>query len=98
MDFSHIPLWGAAKKLHDEGFREGELKGKAEGKAEGMAVGKAEGEAKGKADAVLAILATRGLAIAESQRARILECLDLTLLDRYLQRALTVTATEQLFA
>jgi hypothetical protein len=89
MDFSHIPLWGAAKKLHDEGFHEG----KAEGKAEGEAKGKAEG----KAEAVLAILTSRGLAISESQREHILGCLDLSLLDQYLQRALTATATEQLF-
>jgi hypothetical protein len=57
----------------------------------------AKGEAKGKAEAVLQILATRGLAVTESARERILGCSELETLVRWLDRALTVTASDQLF-
>jgi hypothetical protein len=55
---------------------------------EGKVEGKAEGEAKGKAEALLHILATRGLAVSDSDRDRILSCTDLATLDRWIDRAI----------
>ncbi|MBK8480613.1 MAG: hypothetical protein IPL40_05500 [Proteobacteria bacterium] len=72
----------------------------AQGKAEGEAKGKAEGEAKGKAEgeaqALLRILAARGLAISEDQRARMLDCTNLPLLDAWIDRALEATTVVEL--
>lgn len=66
-------------------FAEVEAKGEAKGKAEGMA------------KAVLKILAKRGIATAESERQRILDCTELDTLDRWLDRALSVTTAKALF-
>ncbi len=73
-----MPEGPAARLLRLDGFQEGEAKG----------------EAKGKAESVLAVLAARGLAVTEAQRARILTCSDLAELDRYLQRAITAGSTD----
>jgi hypothetical protein len=70
-------------------FTEVEAKGKAEGKA--------EGNAEGMAKAVLKILAKRGISLTEDQGQRILACVDLGTLDRWLDRALTATTADELF-
>jgi hypothetical protein len=66
--------------------------------AEGREKGKAEGEAKGKAEAVLQILVRRALSVTEGERQRILGCGDLDMLTRWLDRALTITTIDELFA
>ena len=58
--------------------------------------GAAEGEAKGKAEALLRILAQRGLPWSEDQRRRILACTDLATLDGWLDRALLVASVDEL--
>ncbi len=49
--------------------------------------GEATGEARGKADAILEVLAARGVTIDETQRQEILRCQDLDRLARWLRRA-----------
>ncbi len=66
--------------------------------AEGKAEGKAEGEAKGKAEAILQVLAARGLAVSEAQRARVLGCTNLGQLDSWLERAVTAPSADEVFA
>ncbi|MBI5517509.1 MAG: hypothetical protein HY909_27310 [Deltaproteobacteria bacterium] len=62
------------------------------------AEGKAEGEAKGKAEALLAVLAARGLAATEAQAAAVLACRDLARLDAWLRVVASVTSVDQLLA
>ena len=62
--------------------------------ADGEAKGKAEGEAR----SILRILDRRAISVAESQRQRILTCLDFEMLGRWLDLALVVAATDDLFA
>jgi hypothetical protein len=63
-----------------------------------FAEAEAKGEAKGKAEGILRILAKRGISMSELQRRRILDCGDLATLDRWFDRALTVTQIDELFA
>ncbi|HEX7841547.1 MAG TPA: hypothetical protein VF469_28945 [Kofleriaceae bacterium] len=55
-----------------------------------------EGKAEGKAEAVLTILAQRGLPMTVRQRHKIRQCTDLATLDRWLDRALSVTSVDEL--
>ncbi|WP_329618542.1 hypothetical protein [Streptomyces sp. S465] len=65
------------------------LKGKAEGKAEGEAHGRAQG--------VLRVLEKRGIPTQPETRDRITNCTDLDTLDRWLDRAITVSTADELF-
>ena len=84
----------AQRRNFERGQAEGEAKGRAEGKAEGEAKGKAEGEAK----ALLQILTRRGLTLTAEQRRRIMGCMDVAILERWLDRALSVTSVAELLA
>jgi len=64
-------------------------------RAEGEAKGRAEGEARGRAEALLAIFETRALPVTETERARISECTDLALLERWIKRAVTATSVAE---
>jgi hypothetical protein len=66
------------------------------GRAEGKAEGKAEGEAKATAAALLKILTRRGLTPTAEQRRRILKCADLAMLERWLDRSLSVSSVDGL--
>ena len=68
-----------------------------ESQRQGFAEGEAKGAAKGMAEAVLRILARRAIAVGDVERRRILECGDLETLGGWLDRALTVAATAELF-
>jgi hypothetical protein len=57
----------------------------------------AEGEAKGKAEAVLAVLAARGLAIPDAVRARVMACADDGVLDAWIRRAVVVASSDAIF-
>ncbi|MEV0176802.1 hypothetical protein AB0I00_37530 [Streptomyces sp. NPDC050803] len=74
------------------------LEGKTEGEAKGEAKGEARGEARGEAKSVLRNLTNRGIPVSEDVRARISSCTDLDLLDTWLDRSVTVTRAEELFA
>jgi hypothetical protein len=71
----------------------GEARGKAIGEARGKAIGeargKAIGETKGRQDALLTLLAARGLAVSAANRARIKACDKPATLDRWITRAAT---------
>ncbi|MEU9994281.1 hypothetical protein [Streptomyces sp. NPDC050848] len=71
---------------------------KAEGKAEGEAEGEAKGKAEGKAEAVLRVLAARGVEVSEAAARRVTSCTDTDVLDTWLDRAITATDAEELFA
>ena len=63
----------------------------AEGREEGMAKGRQEG----KAEAVLQVLAARGIEVPEAVRQRVLACTDPAVLDDWIRRAaLATTAAE----
>lgn len=62
------------------------------------AAGRTEGKAEGKAEGVLQVLDARGIAVSEEQKARILACTDIAVLDRWIRRAVSVSSTEELFA
>jgi predicted transposase YdaD len=89
-------LSDAQRRFYDEAEAKGKAEGEAKGKAEGEAKGKAEGEAKGKAEALLMILKRRDLVLTEEQRQQIVTCIDLAALDRWLDRAFSVTSVNEL--
>jgi hypothetical protein len=64
----------------------------------GQAEGQAQGRAAGKAESVVRILEKRGLTLSPEQREQIMKCLDLGQLDVWLDRALTISAIDELFA
>lgn len=64
----------------------------------GYAEGEAAGKAEGRADAVLTVLAARGVDVPADARARITACTDLDQLDTWVVRAGTVTTVDELFA
>jgi Uma2 family endonuclease len=94
---------------HGEGVREGLARGVEQGLArgveQGLARGVEEGFARGVAhaarafaDAVLAVLAARGVAVGEAERARIVDERDLARLERWLLRAATCAEAHELWA
>lgn len=77
----------------------------AKGREEGEAKGREEGAARGRAEAlaalggaVLEVLAARGIAVNQDQRATVLASTDPAELRRWLVRAATVERTDDLFA
>jgi hypothetical protein len=70
----------------------------AEGLEKGMQQGMQQGMQKGEAQALLLVLETRGLPIPEAARARILACDDTALLATWIQRAVTATSLDDVFA
>lgn len=86
------------RELADAKWAEGKAEGRAEGKAEGLAEGLAEGAARGKAQAVLAVLAARGLSVSSEARARIEACKDEATLDRWIARAATAATADEVIA
>jgi predicted transposase/invertase (TIGR01784 family) len=82
---------GALSVARQEGKDEGIVEGHRSGRAEGHKSGLAEG----KRDALLRLLARRGLALTEDDRARIAACSDVATLDQWFDNALVAkTATE----
>jgi hypothetical protein len=77
----HWTIAQAANEARLEGKREGELRGKLEGKHE----------------ALLAVLAARGLAVSEAAQARLVAESDPEVLGRWLVRAATAESIEQVF-
>jgi len=78
-------------------FAEGESKGKAEGKAEGKIEGKAEGKIEAKRETLLRLLGRAGIALTDTERARIEACMDAETLDRWIDNVFEAkTAAEVL--
>ena len=57
-----------------------------------------QGKAEGKAEDLIKILKRRGMAVTDEQQRQIVACTDLSTLDRWLDRAFSVTAVDELFA
>ncbi|MFJ4652846.1 hypothetical protein ACIP5Y_16405 [Nocardia sp. NPDC088792] len=60
--------------------------------------GKAEGEAEGEVKALLRVLERRGFVISEKLGSRIAECRDLDQIDVWIDRAVTASRIEEIFA
>ncbi|MER7873057.1 hypothetical protein ABTY63_05740 [Streptomyces solisilvae] len=60
--------------------------------------GKAEGEVHSRVQGVLRVLEKRGITTPPETRDRITDCTDLGTLDRWFDRAFTVSTTDELFA
>jgi hypothetical protein len=52
----------------------------------------AKGKAEGKAEAVLSVLAARGIAVSDAERGRISSCSDGEMLQRWIERAVHATS------
>jgi predicted transposase/invertase (TIGR01784 family) len=65
---------------------------------EALAEGRVEGIAEGKRDALLLLLSSRGLSLADRELARIAGCVDLALLDRWFKRALVAKTVADVFS
>jgi hypothetical protein len=59
--------------------------------------GEARGEAKGQAASILKVLTARGIELTTENRARLLACRDISVLDELLPRALTLQPGQDLF-
>jgi hypothetical protein len=89
--------WPVNSRFAREHFGRGKDEGRAEGLVEGRAEGLVEGRAKGKADAVLKILAARGIEVPDVARERICGNTDAQLVDVWLERAVSANAVTDLF-
>jgi predicted transposase/invertase (TIGR01784 family) len=90
-----------ARELAELAYQHTIAAAREEGRTEGEAQGRAEGEARGRAaglsNSILAVLEARGFSVDASQRQRILECPDSSLLSTWLRRAATVANVNELF-
>lgn len=84
---------GIMELMKREGFEEGHAQGEARGKLLGEAQGKLQGEA----DALLRILARRGVALAAEHKARVRASTDLAEIERWIDRALEAKSAEEVF-
>jgi hypothetical protein len=71
---------------------------RAEGEIEGRREGETKGKLEGRRVSLLTVMAARGLAVSEAQRARILEAEDVEVLDRWLAQAVTAPSVEAALA
>jgi hypothetical protein len=61
------------------------------GRQQGLAQGQEQGRLRGRAEAVLRILAARGVQVGEEAQQRILTCMDMATLDRWFDKSLNAT-------
>jgi hypothetical protein len=81
----------------EEGRKEGWEEGRKKGREEGRKVGWEEGRARARAEAVLTVLAARGVPVSDVERERILACRQPAVLERWIARAAVVEAAAELF-
>jgi hypothetical protein len=79
------------------GIERGMQQGMQQGMEQGMEQGKRLGRADSAARMLVTILAARGIAIADQVRARIAECADPDLLERWATRAATCSTIDEVF-
>lgn len=70
---------------------------KAEVLEKGLEEGEALGLARGKADAILRVLAARGVTVPEDLRQQVLSCTDTAQLDAWSDKAATATSIDEVF-
>ena len=66
-------------------------------KEEGKTEGKVEGEVCGETKTLLMILETKGWELSTAQREQVFACTDISLLDRWVRKAVLATSLEQVF-
>ena len=66
------------------------------GVAEGITRGITEGVVEGKVDTLLKLLSRRGLPVTDDQRGRISTCVDLAIVDGWLDRLLMASSVDEL--
>jgi hypothetical protein len=79
-------------------WAEAKAAGFAEGETAGFTRGETAGFAKGKAEAVIAILAARGIPVSAEARGSIEACKVAAVLDRWIARATTAGSVEEVIA
>lgn len=84
------------REILARGLAEGREKGLAEGREKGLAEGEREGRIAATAEAVVKVLAKRGISLSEAERATIQGTRDLPTLEEWLDRALVVTSAAEL--
>ena len=67
------------------------------GEARGEARGEVRGEVRGEANALVVMLEARGFSVADADRGRITGCDDVTLLRRWITRAVRANALDEVF-
>ncbi|MGW4849274.1 hypothetical protein [Nocardia brasiliensis] len=72
---------------------QGEVRGEAKGEARGLI----KGEAKGRAEYIVRTLDQRGIPLSDTDRNRILTCLDFEVLDRWFDRSFSATTVDEVF-
>ena len=85
---------GALTLARKEALAEGRIEGRVEGRTEG----RVEGIAEAKRDALLLLLASRGLSLADDELAHVAGCADAAVLDRWFTRALVAKTTADVFS
>lgn len=65
---------------------------------ESFSAGISEGEAKGEAKALLRILTSRNLPLADEQRRRIEQCQEVQQLERWIERALSACSAAEVLS
>jgi hypothetical protein len=92
------PFEGATQRAFDRHYRKLERQEREAGRAEGIEVGRGQGLETGQRNAILTIMAERGLGPSEESRARIEAETDLGVLERWMRRAVTATDEAAVFA
>jgi hypothetical protein len=89
--------WPVYSPFAREHYGRGKDEGRVEGRAEGRAEGRVEGRAEGEVDALLRVLAARGVEVPEDVHARIRACTDMGQLNTWIDRAVAATSIADLF-
>lgn len=97
-DLVRVSLGEAARRALEDIMATGNYQYQSEFHKKADAAGRAVGRLEGEAHAVLLVLESRGLAVSEEQRARVLACTDRAVLEAWIRKAVTVTSADALFA
>lgn len=87
----------ARARGEEAGRVQGKAEGRAEGRTEGQTEGKAEGELAALRDALLLVLAQRGLVLTPRERTAIADCTDAGRLRQWLGQAAVAAGTTEVF-
>jgi hypothetical protein len=88
----------AEARGEQRGEARGEARGEIRGEIRGEARGEVRGEARGRAEALLKLLASRGVTLTEGQRDQVASCPDPERLSRWFDRALVVSSAGEVFS
>ena len=98
LDLVGVSLSDIARTVFEDLMARGNYEFQTEFAKKHRAAGREEGRALGEATAVVTVLQTRGIALSGEQEKRILSCVDLDVLDRWIRKAVTVASADDLFA